>query len=219
MELMDLPHSLRTTVEDELDPGERIEWLAQPLPGRSFPWAALFPMLFGIPWTAFAIFWVVMAGGFFEQGPQDEGRFFFALFGVPFILVGLGMLSSPIWIRRRLRKAVEGTAYVITDRRVVVFDKGYYGEGLVPAMMGGLAKRMGGGLNIRSYYPADLKNIERTQRDDGTGNLLFGEILFSSETNGQTSITRSGFFSIPETKDVERRLRDLAATAAVPPSA
>jgi hypothetical protein len=215
MELMDLPERLRNMVEDELDAGERIEWLAQPSPTRSVPLASLFPVLFGILWTAFAVFWIVMASGLFNRGPRNEGMPF-ALFGIPFVLVGMGMLCSPFWMRRRMRKAIEGTAYVITDRRVILFDNGFYGDGLLATLLGGVAKRMGGGINIRSYFPADLKQIERTQRDDGTGNILFGEVLFTTETNGERTITRSGFFSIPETKEVERRLRELASTVPGP---
>jgi len=42
--------------------------------------------LFAVPWTAFAVFWVVMAAA--------TGPWWFALFGVPFVLVGLALLIA-----------------------------------------------------------------------------------------------------------------------------
>lgn len=115
---------LQSELERELAPGERVVWSGQPLPGRynRGSWALV---LFGIPWTGFAVFWTTMAfvGTQSMKGddPMSNGfRWFFPLFGVPFILIGLGMLSSPWWGRRK----AAGVLYAITDRRALIFEPG-----------------------------------------------------------------------------------------------
>jgi hypothetical protein len=75
----------------------------------------------GIPVTAFAIFWMALAS---QQTKQISGPgSFFPLFGIPFIVVGLGMLSSPLW---RGRKALR-TVYALTDQRAIIFEGGFFG--------------------------------------------------------------------------------------------
>lgn len=59
--------------------------------------------MFAVCWTAFAVFWTIgasMAGGLF------------GLFGVPFILVGIGQLKTAGFIRRKIQVAV-------TEKRVI----------------------------------------------------------------------------------------------------
>ncbi len=41
---------------------------------------------------------------------------FFPLFGVPFLLIGLGMLAAPLWAYLRTR----GTVYAVTEGRAVI---------------------------------------------------------------------------------------------------
>ena len=67
----------------ELRPGENILWQSSSDPRRSFRMGMVI-MLFAVPWTAFAVFWMVKA---------SQGGAFFALFGVPFVLIGCAMLS------------------------------------------------------------------------------------------------------------------------------
>lgn len=55
-----LPDGLRPVVEAEIELGERIAWLEQPIP-RAMARTAWPIVLFAIPWTAFAIFWTVSA--------------------------------------------------------------------------------------------------------------------------------------------------------------
>src|SRR6266404_1761012 len=107
-----VPQGLREKVDRELESGERVEWLQMPVP-RYFTPAATAGFLFGIPWTAFAIFWT--AGAAWGTSKATGPGFFnaFPLFGLPFILIGLGMLSGPLWAYRKALK----TVYVITNRR------------------------------------------------------------------------------------------------------
>lgn len=218
MDLYSLDDTLQRLVSDELDRAERATWMAQPTPRAGFPWITLPMVLFGVFWTLFALFWTAAAGGllgdFGGGGKLQSERLLFALFGVPFIAIGLAMLSSPYWMLRRLRRAAARTVYVITDRRAIVFDSGYYGDSLMAMMLtSGPFRFWGRGLRIHSYPPDQLKNIERIQRDDGTGDVLFGEQVFSHENHGRRHVLRSGFYSVTEVKRVEELLKSLAANA------
>jgi hypothetical protein len=42
----------------------------------------------------------------------------FPLFGVPFVLIGLGMLAAPYWMRRK----AQNTVYALTDKRALILS-------------------------------------------------------------------------------------------------
>ncbi len=142
-------------------------------------------MLFGIPFTAFSVFWMVMASGGVGRAPG--GVFgFFPLFGIPFLLVGLAMLLSPLWMLRKARR----TVYVVTDQRAIIFD--------------------GGGITrIRSFGPDQLGDLQRNQRSDGSGDLIFEQKISYSRNNHRPHTTDIGFLAIPEVKRVEDLVREL----------
>ncbi|HEX5056540.1 MAG TPA: hypothetical protein VFX02_08590 [Gammaproteobacteria bacterium] len=179
-----LPRGLRTVIESELQPGERIDWLGQPLPGR-MAFAALPAVLFAIVWTAFSIFWVYGAGA---KAWIEGGEFqVFPLFGVPFVLIGFTMLFSPFWIMRSARYS----AYVLTDRRAVLFKAGLRSS-----------------VNIRSFEPAQLANLQRNQRADGSGDLVFTQDV-GRDSDGDRTYRNVGFMAIQDVKGVEERVREL----------
>jgi hypothetical protein len=190
-----LPPDVRQRVEDELDPGERVTWAEQPDPKRYArgSWAIV---LFGIPWTAFAVFWMVMAsgmlwmGGNAGDGPPAAFSVCFPLFGVPFVLIGLGMLSAPYWARR----FAAGTVYAITDRRAILFATGFRSR------------------TVKSYRPAELTRISRVERADGSGDLILEEYGYRDRDGDRRSGTH-GFKGVANVKEVERLVRALAAKA------
>lgn len=172
--------------EEERNPEENLLWSGAPLPGR-FARKSLPIVLFGIPWTLFAIFWICAASGF-SIPDFDKGWDLFPLFGVPFVLVGFGMLSSPWWMRKKALK----TAYYVTNRRALIIERALFR-----------------GFKIRSFYPNDLKTLERVQSSDGYGDIIMDR-LFQSDGEGGRNVTEIGFFGIPNVRDVERNLRQLA---------
>ncbi len=181
-----LPDELVSAVDRELASGESVAWVGQPIP-RQLARAALPSVLFGIPWTAFAIFWTVMASGAPRQSGSSGWLWFFPLWGVPFILIGLGMLTSPYWAFRRARR----TAYVLTNQRVIIIGIGWRGK-----------------TAIRSFDPDALKDLRRDERSDGSGDLIFAEDI-SSGNRGRNHSTRAGFLAIKEVKNVEEQVRQL----------
>ncbi len=188
----DLPPQLRNIVEQELEPDEVIQWYAQPRPSR-LVWQTLPIVLFAIPWTAFAVFWMWGASGFgmarSTESPMDKVTLIFPLFGLPFVLIGLGMLSSPWWMLRKARR----TLYVITKRRAVLFEGGW-----------------AGGMTVRSFEPDRLKDIVRKQRADGTGDIII-EKRYWRDNDGDRRSSDVGFYGIERVKEVEDMLQDLAA--------
>lgn len=215
MQLEDLPEPLRDRVTAELEPGERIFWLDQPKPRGGFSWLMWTPSLFAIPWTGFTLFWIAGAIGVFDKGwgvvgQLDIQRLLFGMFGIPFLLVGLGLLFSPVWTRGRQRKSARNTVYLISDRRALILNGGYMGEGLLGLIAGVTIPGVGkGAFMVASYPPEKLRNIQRLQRDDGSGDIAFGEAFMVTEANQEKTVTRDGFFSVPEAREVEKMLRVL----------
>jgi hypothetical protein len=69
--------------------GEKVIWADRPGPGARLK-TRLAHGLFGLVFFSFAVFWISEATG-------DGAPVFFSLFGIPFVLVGLGIMLSPVW--------------------------------------------------------------------------------------------------------------------------
>jgi hypothetical protein len=180
-----IPLPLAAIVERELEREERVVWIGMPRP-TFFTAASTAAFLFAIPWTAFALFWTWGAAGFripnFNQ-PFD----LFPLFGVPFILIGFGMLSVPLLSYRNSLK----TVYVITDRRAITIEGGR-------------------STTIRSFSPAQLSGVFRREKKDGSGDVIFERTVVHDKNGGKRS-EELGFMRVPHVQDVERKLKCLAA--------
>jgi hypothetical protein len=186
MEMMpEIPKGLQEDVERQLEQGERIRWMEQPIP-RFFTAASTPLFLFAIPWTAFAVFWICGASGFKRPDFSKGGFSFFPLFGVPFILIGIAMLLSPLWARRKGLK----TVYVITDRRAITFDGGWT-------------------TTIRCYTPDQLKNMYRKEKKDGSGDVVLGQVTSNWSRGGQPQVMDVGFLRVRDVRKTEQMLREL----------
>lgn len=181
----------RKLVETEMESGESLRWIGEPKPSR-IAWKGLPITLFGIPFTAFSVFWIFMAADGINAG-EDMGAFrFFPLFGIPFLLIGIGMLLAPLWLYLRSKKSV----YAITSKRAIIF------EGLFS-------------FSIRSFKENKLNKLERRQKADGSGDIIFFKEI--AESSGGTRNKghhqkEIGFFGIPEVKTVEKILNKISPT-------
>ena len=218
---LNLPQQLQQQIQSELMPFEQIRWVGQPtvinLPA-SISWGIF---IFGIPWTAFAVFWTLGAGGFippFGKGNIDAPRLIFSLFGIPFILVGLWMLSRPFTAKNSLNKLAMRTAYVITDKRAIIVDGGFCRYGVVQALTGSALNPFTpwfkNTFEIQSFTPDLLKNIKKVIRQDGSGDIIFQEtqqpVYQSNKYNQQNFVTRQiGFISVPDVDNVERMIKEI----------
>jgi len=171
--------------DQELERGESTRWSGHPN-ARRIALKALPVLLFAIPWTAFALFWMAGAAGFKVPDFSKPGiQTFFPLFGIPFVLIGLLMLSAPYWAWRGARR----TGYFITDRRVIIIEKGWRG------------------FEVRTFLPGQLGEMVRTQRKDGSGDLVFDREYRHGKNGTQT--VRIGFLGIPDVRQVEAIIRKL----------
>jgi hypothetical protein len=189
-----LPNQVRNRVEMELRSGERIIWTGQPIPAR-FVRVSWVIVLFGIVWTAFSIFWVAGATFVTTRGSTPGPFKLFPLFGLPLVAIGIGMLTSPIW----LRKQAANMAYVITDQRAFV-----------------LSQTFRKGTHVQNFSPKDLQSLEHTQYPDGSGDIIFFTERWR-DSDGDRRTRRRGFYAVPDVKGVEAHLRALAVKNFPPP--
>lgn len=160
-------------VRPYLAPGETILWRGKPQGGHLFSGQDVFFIPFSILWCGFAIFWTVTA---FMHTP-----FPFALFGIPFVCVGLYITVGRFFHRAHMNK---NTAYVITDQKII--------------------RRRGKKIDMLDAKTMPAVHI--TAHDDGTGTLRFGEAMYYH--NGRRGYNNlgpyDGIFCLENIPDVAR---------------
>ena len=125
---------------------ERILWSGQPRQGLVFRTAELFLTPFALLWCGFAIFWEWQA----LQAPNAP--VFFALWGVPFVLIGLYMVFGRFFADAMQRAK---TFYGVTNERVIIVS--------------GLFGRKVKSINLRS-----LSDLSLSESSNGEGAISFG---------------------------------------------
>lgn len=177
-------------VEGELASEERIRWT-----GRPHSWR-LVPMT--IPRFIFGVFIAAAALPILSDALRAEAwgaRLFLLVFALPFVLVALALLCPLPWAIRKARR----TLYVVTDRRAITFLRGICST------------------SIRSFGPEQLTDLERKEKEDGSGDITFMSAL-KALGRGEPDARRAsaeglGFFGIENVNDVEAMLKELAAHA------
>lgn len=132
-----------------LKPGERILWSGGPDVRAYTLRGAWFLVPFSILWGGFAIFWEVSA-------LSARAPFPFALFGLPFVAIGLYMIFGRFLVAKR---EAERSVYVLTDRRVIQ---------LVGAFKQTLTE-----IALRDLPPVSL-----TEQSGGLGTITFGALAY-----------------------------------------
>ncbi len=181
--ISDLPEHLQQRLRAELRPGESVAWAAQPNAARYMK-TGFAIWLFFVPWTAFSLFWMASASGF-RMPSFDRGWDFFPLFGLPFLLVGIGGLCSPLWMRRKAHTIV----YAITNQRAIVIEG---------------AKS----ITVKSYPAADISEFERTEHPDGSGDLILRSEQYR-DSDGDRQTRKHGFYAVDDVRRVERLVENL----------
>ena len=173
-----------------LDPDERLIWSGQPRQGLVLRAFDVFMIPFSLIWGGGVVFWEYSAitGG---------APLFFALWGIPFVLVGLYMIIGRFFVDARLRA---NTFYGLTDRRAVIVS------GLVSS-------------TVKSFPLGSLSEISVREKADGSGTLLLGRPAPFSEWYqglhwpGTSQFQTPGFEMIPEAKRVHDQLREAKRSA------
>jgi hypothetical protein len=192
-DLLSLPPAVQAAVRGELQPRERVVYAGQPSPR-----AALLPTLpifvFGIAWTAFVVVWEVSAIGLSlglwgrDQAGGNAPTWFglgFSLFGLPFVLVGLGMLAAPVVAAVKAARSV----HVVTDQRLFTLVTRPWRK-------------------VVSHFGYEVTAIERTDGDGGRGHLKLSRGS-TRDSDGDLQEVYESWRGIPEVRRAESAVRDL----------
>jgi len=170
-------YELNNELKDELRPNENIVLSCRATPlnhlAKSMP-----IVLFAIPWTAFALFWIAAASNFTLPNFSD-GIDLFPLFGIPFLLIGIGMLLSPVIRYFKAHKII----YAITNQRALEYHKGRTSKTI-------------------TYLKEDIGNIIRFENKYGNGSLFF-------TGNNDNRRQRVGFKGIKNVREAEMYISNL----------
>jgi hypothetical protein len=178
--------------QNELVSGESLLWSGQPMRKVIFHRQDWFGIPFSLMWGGFAIFWesgVTGFWGFSQHSHPAPG--FFALWGVPFVLIGQYL----IWGRFLYvdwRKT--HTYYGVTDKRVLILNAGR-------------------NRRVIDAYFSNIDSVALTTRYDGIGTIEFSPELSaqsawgfgnSRSNNNQIGIdlSRLAFYDISEARNV-----------------
>ena len=138
-------HQTSIEVQKHLEPRERVLWSGQPRQGVMLRGSDIFLIPFSLLWGGFVIFW--------EYSVLTQGApFFFALFGVPFLVIGIYLIVGRFYVEAKQR---ERTFYAVTSERVLIIS------GLLQQKVKSLALRT-------------LSDVSVTESKDGSGSISFG---------------------------------------------
>lgn len=159
---------LELALSRELRDGEHVVWRGTPTGHLDILPFGIY--VFAVPWTMFSLFWTAMAtagmGATEWDGIGSVLKWAFPLFGVPFIVVGLGMMAvpfHPLWERDKV-------LFAITNRRVIKL-------------------RLWRSLDV-TMCPADrIGHVKRRERRDGSGSLSIA-VKVGRESDGDPSVER-----------------------------
>jgi hypothetical protein len=184
------PGDVQLCAQSELQGGESLVWSGAADPSRS-AMSALPVALFGIPFAAVAF--SMMSNAY--RGTHNLANhhttlasgFSVPLFGLPFLLIGVGITLSPLWVYLKGRSSV----YAVTNRRVMLIT--------------GTSSR-----SVKSITPTDIAGVNYRERPDGRGDVLIRTNSVMRTNNGATQIT-VGLYGVPNVKEVAGLVMKLRA--------
>jgi len=171
----------------ELNSNEKLIWHEIPKQGLMLKASDTFMIPFSLLWGGFAIFW--------ELGVLKAGApLFFALWGIPFVLVGLYMIFGRFIYDSKLRA---NTIYGLTEKRAIIIS--------------GMFRRKTTSVNLRN-----LPEIKVTEKTDGSGNITLGATNAMDFFNGSgwpgMGDTSPSFDGIPDVKYVKKLIHEYQNT-------
>ena len=144
-------HAKEKFYESLLQPGEIVLWHGAPGPGRLRAYGQI-PIGFSVFWLGFCLLWEVIA--------LFNGIIIMALFGIPFVVVGVSIaFGGPI----RQAKLKGKIFYAVTDQRLLILE----------------------GDDISEYTPDILPPLQLHMNKNGTGSIFFEETYYSGRHGTQ----------------------------------
>jgi hypothetical protein len=132
-------------IRKELGPDESVLWSGQPRQGLCFCGVNILSVPFSILWCGFAIFWEYSV-------LNANAPFFFGIFGIPFVVLGLYLVFGRFFVDIRQRA---NTHYAVTSQRIIIVS----------------------GLFSRNVESLDLRSLSELSLSEGSSR--YGSISFS----------------------------------------
>jgi hypothetical protein len=185
--------------EGLLEDGETILWQGQPDPNIDWRGIASPLSLFGLFFTLFSLGWMIFAGVLLGGTDTPILGLIFALFGLPFLGVGLYLVAGRLIVDAKRRQR---TWYTLTTQQAFV------------------AEELFGHRGLKSHPIPEMTTVELV--DGVPGDVIFGSVTHNRPPRyagsrkprkrlaGSTT-ERVGFFRIAEARKVWRLLRDRRA--------
>jgi hypothetical protein len=181
-----------------LDRGERQLWAGAPRKGLVFRGSDVMMIPFTLLWLAFAVFWEMSA-------LSSSGSTLFAVWGIPFICVGIYMTLGRFFADASRRGR---TRYAVTSERILI-EVGRFGPFVATS---------------RSLPLSTLSQVQLQEGRDGTGTISFGPqpfgpLAFGSQTSGvswQSGPATPSFELVPDCRRVYDIVREAQRATGVP---
>lgn len=185
-------------VSRELNSDERLLWSGGPATGIRLRSSDLLMIPFSLLWGGFAFFWEygVLQIPTRAHKPGGMPFEFMALWGIPFVLIGLYMIVGRFFADAYLRAR---TRYAVTDRRILIVTNGW--------------SRQAKSLSLRT-----LGEVSLQERSDGSGTITFGSPSsgWGMPAGGWPSSrqkTAPAFEFVPDVRRVDELIRKAQSTA------
>ena len=150
--------------QEELLSDEKIIWTGKPEESKLFSKFDIFLVPFSLLWGGFAIFWELTS---ITMGAP----FFFSLFGLPFVLMGLYFIFGRFIYKRYKKRNIY---YAVTNQRVLVVTK--------------LRNK-----NIQASFIKNIPTINKYKNSLGLGSIRFGNSHFFTSMYGNMGMDFFGF--------------------------
>jgi hypothetical protein len=175
--------------DEHLVEGEKVLWVGRPDPSKYLSSSDRLMIPFSILWGGFAMFWVAAA--------VAGGAGLFALWGIPFVAVGLYLMIGRFFYKARLKRR---TWFAVTDKRVLKLE------------------RRGSGDSVDALFLDAIPAVGRDVEPDGSGCVIFGSSnrwLADVANSGMPSFFASNvevplaFYDIPDAAHVAELVAQL----------
>jgi hypothetical protein len=175
---------LKQELQKHVNKREQIIWAERPKQGIIFRSSDGCLIPFSFAWGGFAIFWEVMV-------LVMDAPIFMALFGIPFVLIGLYLIVGRFFHDMYIRKKI---IYGLTEKQIII-------------------KR---GDNLRFVDLSSLTDMQLTTKKNGSGSILFNS-KYNQRNNKKNPSnltftpvsTGLGFEAIPNVQSVYNQIEEL----------
>ena len=173
-----------TPLDSYLDAGERLLWSGQPKRGLRLQGSDIVMIPFSLMWGGFAIFWEASVLGLVQMNAhQKTPPIFMAIWGIPFVVIGLYMIAGRFFFDAATRAK---TWYAVTDQRILIV-KTFFSS------------------SVTSFDYAQLPALNLNERGDHSGDIIFGSPFADFSTRNSRRNMAPGFYLLPDA----RRIYDL----------